>query len=385
MLFLFLLTFVPIVIAKNELYMGFKVYNVKLTSQEQQESLHFLKADVIDYWIKPNFKYDVTGLAMVPPSHFNWFEERLEELQVEKEIAIEDVYEYLSTKESSAKQKVPSFTYNDDSNETDGSDDEAENNLTEENNVTDKDNGVNETEETNVTSEDGNGGGETKETDVTNEDDKTEEINAVTLTESDEDDITFGFDYYYRYSTLHLWEKNLSTKSSWGFICPGVNINRNFNIDWSRADSSSSACSHLYAGTEANSEIETQLIQSIIHTYKDRISMYISLQNGGGYISYPWQYEFAASGTFRQNHLLAMEMVAAMHDEYHLDVASVAYGDRASGTSSDYARVNDVMYAFNIDIVRRGSDGVIVPESEIVDVVEDVWRAVAVAADRLIN
>ncbi|XP_063366328.1 carboxypeptidase B-like [Cydia amplana] len=619
MLFLFLTSVVPLVVAKNELYMGHKVYNVKLTSQQQQENLNLLKADIIDYWIKPNFKYDFTGLAMVPPSHFSWFEERLDELEIDKEIVIEDVYEYLTAKESSVTKKVSSNAFkNEYPNETDGSDgegdendrneennvtgeDEIDGNETEETNFTDEDeNGGNETEETNfidedgdggdeieetnvtdedrddgdeteetdvtdedgdggdeteetnatdedgdggveteetnvtdedgddgdeteetnVTDEDGDGGDETEETNVTDEDDRTEEIDVTE--ESEEDDITFDFDGYYRYNTvstllqncnilisnlthsngvtiltrypcfqilnyiykirdayedsqtasikvvefastdlnrplvylklsrtggeenkpiiviegginprqwitipsafkiveevlesnqaryldnfdwivvpvvnpdgyeythtdLRLWEKNLSTKSNLGFICPGVNINRNFNIDWSRADSSSSACSHLYAGTGANSEIETQLIQSIVDTYRDRISMYISLQNGGGYISYPWQYEFAASGTFRQNHLLAMGMVAAMQDEYHLDIASVAYGDRASGTSSDYARINDVLYAFNIDIVRRGTDGVIVPENEIVDIVEDVWRAVAVAADNLIN
>ncbi|XP_061717549.1 carboxypeptidase B-like [Cydia pomonella] len=495
MLFLFLISLVPLAVAKNELYMGYKVYNVKLTSQLQHENLHLLKEDIIDYWIKPNFKYGVTGLAMVPPSHFRWFEERLDELKVDKTIAIDDVYEYLSAKESKVIKEAPSNAFNnEDPNETYVSDDQGDYNRTGEKNFTDEDeNGGNETEETNVTDEDEDGGDETEETNVTDEDedgrDETEEIDVTE--ESEEDDITFSFDDYYRYNTildyiykirdayvdsqttsvgvvefgstdlnrplvylkltrtggeenkhiiviegginprewitipsalkiveevlesnqaryldnfdwivvpvvnpdgyeythtdLRLWEKNLSTKSNLGFICPGVNINRNFNIDWSRADSSSSACSHLYAGTEANSEIETQLIQSIIDTYRDRISMYVSLQNGGGYISYPWQYEFAASGTFRQNHLLAMEMVAAMQDEYHLDTASVAYGDRASGTSSDYARTNDVLYAFNIDIIRRGTDGVIVPENEIVDIVEDVWRAVSVAADNLIN
>lgn len=66
---------------------------MKLTSQEQQDSFHQLKTDIVDYWIKPNFKYGITGLAMLPPSQFDWFEERLEELNVEKDILIEDVYE----------------------------------------------------------------------------------------------------------------------------------------------------------------------------------------------------------------------------------------------------------------------------------------------------
>lgn len=37
-------------------------------------------------------KYNVVGKAMVPPSHTDWFEERLEEIGVAKDIYIEDVY-----------------------------------------------------------------------------------------------------------------------------------------------------------------------------------------------------------------------------------------------------------------------------------------------------
>lgn len=37
-------------------------------------------------------KYNVVGKAMVPPSHADWFEERLEEIGVAKDIYIEDVY-----------------------------------------------------------------------------------------------------------------------------------------------------------------------------------------------------------------------------------------------------------------------------------------------------
>lgn len=88
---------------------------------------------------------------------------------------------------------------------------------------------------------------------------------------------------------------------------------------------------------------------------------------------------------FRQNHLLGMQMIAALNDGYGLDVASVAVGDRVSGTSSDFARINNALYVFNIDIVGRGEAGVLVPEIDIVYVVEDVWRAVAVAADYLVS
>lgn len=108
--------------------------------------------------------------------------------------------------------------------------------------------------------------------------------------------------------------------------------------------------------------------------------MYISLQNTGGFISYPWHYERAASGMFRQHLLLGLDMVAAMKEDYALDISADASGDRASGTSTDYARNETVLYTFNLDIAPRGSDGVLVPEEEIVDIAEDVWRAVSAAA-----
>lgn len=175
-------------------------------------------------------------------------------------------------------------------------------------------------------------------------------------------------------------------KSHTGSLCPGVNINRNFDVEWGVSDSSSSPCSHLYAGVEAFSEIETQLIKHLIEEYNGRIRLYLSLQNNGGFVSYPWQYERAASGMFRQHHFLAMDMVAAMNDPYYfLDVGWTALGDRASGTGADYAQMNGISYSLNIDALQRGEDGVNIPENEIVSVIEDIWRAIEVAVNQVLN
>lgn len=184
---------------------------------------------------------------------------------------------------------------------------------------------------------------------------------------------------------MRLWTKNRSIKSNLGFICPGVNINRNFEVQWGVSDSSSSPCSHLFAGIEPFSETEAQLIKHLIEKYSGRTRLYISLQNNGGFVSYPWQYERAASGMFRQHILLAMDMVASMNESYSLGVGWYALGDRASGTGTDYAQMNGIIYSFNIDAVQRGDDGVNIPESEIVSVIEDIWRAVEVAVNKVLQ
>ncbi|CAG9572013.1 unnamed protein product [Danaus chrysippus] len=87
---------------------------------------------------------------------------------------------------------------------------------------------------------------------------------------------------------------------------------------------------------------------------------------------------------FRQHHLLGLEMISAIADNYTLDIGSLALGDRASGTSSDYVMSRNVLYTFNIDIKQSGG-GVLIPEAEIRPISERVWRAVAVAAGNMIN
>lgn len=71
----------------------FKVYNVKLQNETQQSDLYKLKSDIIDFWRKPCVKYNVVGKVMVPPSHADWFEDRLAEIGVETDVFVEDVYE----------------------------------------------------------------------------------------------------------------------------------------------------------------------------------------------------------------------------------------------------------------------------------------------------
>lgn len=65
---------------------------MKLYNETQQDNLFKLRSDIIDFWRKPCAKYNVVGKAMVPPSHADWFEERLAEIGVVKDIYIEDVH-----------------------------------------------------------------------------------------------------------------------------------------------------------------------------------------------------------------------------------------------------------------------------------------------------
>ncbi|KAL0830102.1 hypothetical protein ABMA28_003559 [Loxostege sticticalis] len=390
----------------NEEYKGYKLFNVKFTTQQHQNQFHLLKSDAVDFWRKPSLKHGTVGQAMVPPSHVEWFEEKLEELGLEKEIAVEDVFEYLqdsNMKRIARNDVIAEFDFK---------------KYYRYNEILEHLYRLQESYINSTTSFEVIGFGRTAENrplvylKLTNTNIQTNIQKPTIVIEAgiiprewitipsalyvvdrilNENKFLDDFEwviipvlnpdgYEYTHTNLRLWTKSRSTNSNLGAICPGVNINRNFDLQWSTFDSSSSPCSHIFAGVSPFSEIESQLIRSIIKDFGARLRMYISLQNTGGFISYPWHYERAASGMFRQHLLLGLDMVAAMKEDYALDISADASGDRASGTSTDYARNETVLYTFNLDIAPRGSDGVLVPEEEIVDIAEDVWRAVSAAA-----
>ncbi|CAG5016938.1 unnamed protein product [Parnassius apollo] len=339
--------------AKNEEYSGFKVYNIKLETEEQQHKFEILKSDLIDYWRKPSKKFNITGQAMI----LNYIKTLETTYENSTDINLKVIDAALTAEGRSLIYiKVTSQA------------------STSEKPIIIIEAGINPREwiSTIPTS-----------------------LNIVNkLLDQSNNRFISNYEwiiipvlnpdgYEYTHTNLRLWMKSRNTQSYLGAICPGVNINRNFDIDWLSFDSSSSPCSHLYGGTEAFSEVETRLIKSLLNNYGERIRLYVSLQNNEGYITYPWQYERAASGMFVQQHLLGLNMIEAMQESYNLGTASEIYGDRASGTSTDFMRKNGVLYTFNIDIVPRGEDSVIIPREEITTIAEDVWRAVSEAADTL--
>lgn len=124
------------------------------------------------------------------------------------------------------------------------------------------------------------------------------------------------------------------------------------------------------------------MIRHLMDEFGSTTRLYVSLQNAGGFITYPWKYERAASGMFRENHLLALDMATVMRENYEVDAGSLVF-DRISGTSTDYAREKGVLFSYNIGIVER--DGVLIPANEIRGIVEDVWAAVETATRALIG
>ncbi|XP_046970335.1 carboxypeptidase B-like isoform X2 [Vanessa cardui] len=72
-----------------------------------------------------------------------------------------------------------------------------------------------------------------------------------------------------------IWNKNASPQND----CPGVALDRNFDIAWHNNDSINS-CHQDYPGPEPFSEAESRAIRDIFHKYSHKIIAYLNLHSG---------------------------------------------------------------------------------------------------------
>ncbi|XP_047524018.1 carboxypeptidase B-like [Pieris napi] len=72
-----------------------------------------------------------------------------------------------------------------------------------------------------------------------------------------------------------IWNKNVSPQNA----CPGVNIDRNFDVAWNSSNIISS-CSQQYPGTSPFSEAESRAIRDVFHKYGHKIVAYMHVHAG---------------------------------------------------------------------------------------------------------
>lgn len=87
-----------------------------------------------------------------------------------------------------------------------------------------------------------------------------------------------------------LWRKNRSIGKN--VKCAGVDLNRNFDVDFCRAGSDKQSCSEIYCGPRAFSEPESEAFRDFAITAHRNapIQIYLSVHSYGQTISYPFGY-----------------------------------------------------------------------------------------------
>jgi len=95
-------------------------------------------------------------------------------------------------------------------------------------------------------------------------------------------------------NNMAWWRKNRAPNQN--IYCPGVDLNRNFEVGFGGEGASSDQCSEVYHGPSAFSEIETQSLRDFISEHPN-LTMVTNLHTYGGMILYPWGHTYDAIPT----------------------------------------------------------------------------------------
>lgn len=130
-----------------------------------------------------------------------------------------------------------------------------------------------------------------------------------------------------------LWRKNRQQDFSGSLLkhCVGIDLNRNYNIDFNNTISSSSfPCSDIYQGRAPFSASETRVLAEHLQTLAPRIVAFVDLHTFGRNLFYPFGYAKHTYYQRDQHEAVAQAMAAAI--------------ERTTGTRYTIGTAADTMY-----------------------------------------
>jgi len=179
-----------------------------------------------------------------------------------------------------------------------------------------------------------------------------------------------------------MWRKNRADND--GNRCKGVDLNRNWNPDWSgRESTSSSKCSDVYFGPAAFSEPETQALKAVLDEAK--VDIQLDVHSYGNLILTPWSYKVALHEERAQLDVPGKMMKKAMERVHR---QSYTYGGSealypASGVCPDYI-TSQGGWGFTLELRPAsgwGAGGFAPSKSEILPGSEDCWGGILAAIE----
>ncbi|XP_067641884.1 carboxypeptidase B [Eurosta solidaginis] len=190
--------------------------------------------------------------------------------------------------------------------------------------------------------------------------------------------------YVYSRSVNRLWRKNRSRSARSN--CFGVDLNRNFNINWNGRGSSGNPCSDTYRGNAPASELETKAVATFLLKRKHNLKAYLTYHSYGQLVVYPWAYKAAkvkdSAALQRVGNTAVERILRKTGTIYRSDVTYAVLGI-AGGGSDDWARSQcGAKFVYTIELRDKGEYGFQLPPSQIRGTAEEgliVAEAVAQA------
>ncbi|CAL4065142.1 unnamed protein product, partial [Meganyctiphanes norvegica] len=158
----------------------------------------------------------------------------------------------------------------------------------------------------------------------------------------------------YQYSRIKnpIWRKNRKLNPG-NPKCPGVDLNRNFDIEWNTTGSSNNPCNRLYHGLKAGSEEETKAVMSMISMSKN-IKFYMSVHSFTQKIFHPWGALKTPPNNIKEIKNFANKFASYLLQfggrKYEIEQPGVNIRTRAGGGSDDYAYSKGIPIVFTLEL-----------------------------------
>ncbi|CRK96824.1 CLUMA_CG010030, isoform A, partial [Clunio marinus] len=176
-------------------------------------------------------------------------------------------------------------------------------------------------------------------------------------------DLALNFDWYFvpvlnadgyvnTFEKDRLWRKNTKPYGR----CRGVDLNRNFDINWGGTGASHNKTTYDFCGSEAFSEPEAKAIKDFLdkHTKDYRIQTYFSLHSFSQLYMFPYGYNTEKVKNYEDLKKIgakAVEAIKDTHGKVYVAGSSIETIYPNSGTSMDYVYEHyDIPITFTIEL-----------------------------------
>ena len=181
-----------------------------------------------------------------------------------------------------------------------------------------------------------------------------------------------GYEYTYAPGGYRLWRKNRRTN---GGGCAGVDLNRNWDIDWAGGDSTSSnTCSDVYTGPAPFSEPEAAAVRDLVATF-DHFIAHIDYHSYSQLVLHPWGWTTAPPPNEAVVTDLATRIadaIGSVHGEMYVPGAPADILYAADGVMQDWT-VTQGAFGHTIELRPNGGSGFELPPDQIVPTCEENW------------
>jgi hypothetical protein len=200
--------------------------------------------------------------------------------------------------------------------------------------------------------------------------------------------------YEFTHTEDRMWRKNRRpAPCRFPGCCPGVDLNRNFDMSFGGAGTSPDSCQDSYRGASAFSEPETQAVRDFVLKHQNDMKAFITIHA----YSQMWFYPYADKrGSYpsdiKQLQVVSQKAVQAIKSLYGTEMqvgtpADILYP--AAGGSFDWVKsVAKVKFCFGMELrpsQRSQGNGFVLPPNHIVPAGEETWAGISVVASEVIS